>query len=713
MQDSLIDPQLRKGEDVPAFGTGLKIRGTSDTDTILEGDAELRHNGASIKGDWIHYTEVTDEVFARGTVRLFQDGNHYFGPELRLNLDDYRGYFVSPQFLFDQNEGRGFADRANFFSRAQATFINPIYTTCPPGNYEWFLSADTIDVDSGKDEGIAHNATLYFQDVPIIASPWLSFPLSQGRQSGFLPPTFSLSSTSGLQILEPYYWNIATNRDLTLEPNFMTDRGLQLGADFRYLESNSSGEFKGQWLQDQETHTARYSYALTDNWTGVGILKNFSGSVSLNGVSDSNYFEDFASTLAAASTRTLQRDVEMTYSQPDWYTTARVLNYQTLEIQNNYIIPPYNKLPEFLFHGALLDRGGFDFSLDADFTRFEGEGEVSGDRAWIKPSISYPVIGPGWFITPKVSYLSTIYNLTDTAPGQPTELTRNLPTFSINSGLEFDRDTTIFGRALEQTLEPQLFYVRTPFRNQSQIPVFDSAIPDFNFTQLFTENTFTGYDRIADANQLTAAVTTRLIDPETGDELVRAAIGERYYLSQQLVNLPGLAPVNSDKSDFLALVSGQVTSKITVNTGIDYSSVAGGMERSNVGVQWTPAPTEALSFDYRYLRGQFDQYDFSGQWPLGGGWYGIGRVDYSSRDRRLVEGLGGVEYRGCCWTLRIAAESFVTSLTTSTMTMFVQLELNGFSQIGSNPFETLRRNIVGFQSYMTPGPPASVFNNYE
>jgi len=713
VQSGLIDPQSHPKEEVPTFGLALRISGQTDVDTLLEGQAELRRPGENIKGDTIHYFQVEDEVLAIGSVRLYQHGDLYIGPELRLHLDDDHGYFISPSYTFGSAGSRGYADRINFMDKSHSELINAVYTTCPPGDYEWYLTSDVMRLNEEIKQGEGINSTLYFEGLPILASPFLTFPLSTDRQSGFLPPTFSLVSTNGIEVILPYYWNIAPNYDMTIIPNYMTKRGLQLGENFRYLDENNNGYLRFEGIDDDETHTFRYSESVLDYIKGTGPLAGFSAVVNFNKVSDPYYFNDFSRTFAASSTRDLPRDAEVSYGAQYWTITLRSLSYQTLEQTGSYITPPYSKAPELDFHAARLDYGGFDFNLEADYTRFTSPGLVDGDRFVFNPSVSYPIVGPGYFITPKISYNATTYSLSDVPPGAPTSLSRSLPTGSIDSGLIFERDTTIFGQGLLQTLEPRVFYVKRPYRDQSELPNFDSGVPDDNFSQLFSENSFVGYDRLADENQITAAVTTRLLNPATGGEVFRAAIGERFYLSDQLVTLPAGSPVNAGQSDFLAAVNGKIAPHVTLDTGLDYSSTVGGMERSNVGFTWSPEPTKEFNFEYRYLRGQFDQFDFSGQWPLGGGFYGVGRLDYSSRDGKIVEGFAGLEYKGCCWVLRIFGQHYITGLATSSTSVFVQLELNGFSQIGANPFDALKKNVAGYQRILTPLPPASPFNNYE
>ena len=746
LSPDLIDPSKKTRVGAVSFGMADKVTGTMDTDVTLTGNAELRRAGGDVlKADTMHYRQVEDDLFAQGAVRIVRDGNVYTGPEMRIKLDDYSGYFTMPEYflsgtrnrrrpveaeiltassdpLFGRRDpvasnragfpGRGTADRALFIDRDHVDLDNPIYTTCRVGNLDWYIKADSMSLDQTTQIGEGTNARIYFKGVPILASPYISFPLDDSRKSGLLPPTVAITSRSGVEILQPWYWNIAPNYDLTLFPKLITARGLQLGADVRYLQPTFNGDFRAEGLpNDRDANGAgRYSLSALHRYNNGA----WSGYWNYSKASDNNYFVDFSRTIAVSSQRILPRDAAITYGQPYWYATAHVLRYQTLQDAANPIVPPYEKSPQLLLHGARLDvLGGFDFTIDADATRFIHPTFASGDRFILQPTVSWPILRPGWFITPKLSYNTTHYNVADQPPGTPREFSRSLPIASVDSGLVFERDASLFGRALQQTLEPRLFYVRTPFRDQSKLPNYDSGITDFNFSQLFTENSFGGYDRIADANQVTGAVTTRYINTEDGAEIFRASLGQRFYLSPQRVTLPGGTPIDSKRSDVLAEVSGQIFKSLSVDAGAQYSPIVKGFIRSNVGVSYRPEPTKVINAEYRYRKGDLEQIDLSGQWPLYGNFYGVGRVNYSTRDRKPIEILAGVEYRGCCWVLRVVGSRYVTGTQTATSTLFLQLELNGLARLGSNPLESLKRNVPGYQIVNPPPPQGSPYLNYE
>jgi LPS-assembly protein len=755
LRNDLSDPKKAVRQGALTFSSADQIEGTTDTEVNLIGPAEIRRPGGEVfLADRMHYVDVTDELFAQGAVEIVRDGNVFVGPELRMKLDDYSGYFVKPsytltgaskrregidtQLISASNDplyqyrnptaanragfpGRGYAERATFIDRDHIDLDDPLYTTCRADNYDWYIQADTMSLDQTTQIGVARNAKIVFKGVPILASPYISFPLDDSRKSGLLPPTLSVTSHNGIEFLQPYYFNLAPNYDFTFDPKVISSRGLQLGGDARYLFPGLNGELRGEGLVGDRLDNDKSRYA-------ISTLNNFatgpwSGYLNYNKVSDDNYFVDFSRSIALSSQRVLPRESAVSYNQPYWTLTLHQLRYQTLQDPASPITPPYEKSPEILFHGARLDvLGGFDFNLDINATRFIHPTLVEGDRFYVNPSVAFPILRPGWFITPKIAYNLTHYEIRNQVSGQPTEFTRSLPTGTVDSGLVFERDTSLFGRDLRQTLEPRLFYTKTPYRNQDALPNFDSGITDFNFAQLFAANPFGGDDRIADTNALTAAVSTRFLDNADGAEAFRASLGQRFYLSPQRVTIPGGLPIDSKRSDVLVEIQGEVLKKLSVDAGLQYSPSVGGIIRSNFGVSYRPEPTKVVNIDYRYQQAVVDpnaaqpttleQIDASIQWPLLRNIYAVGRVNYSLRDHKPIEALAGFEYNGCCWVLRAYASRYVTGLTTATNTLFLQLELNGLARLGSNPLESLKRNVPGYQVINPPPAVGSPYRNY-
>jgi LPS-assembly protein len=547
----LDEANAKQQDGRPVFISGANVDGRTDRDTTAIGDAELRKAGSVLKSDRLTYYTAEDEVVALGNVRFNRQGNVFTGPELQLRIDANTGTFNNAEFSFPLFSGRGRAEKIDFLGATQAQFTRAVYTTCPPDQVDWFITADKLLIDEDTQAGSGERTSIIFKGRTLISLPSFAFPLGDGRRSGFLPPTYGASSSAGFDFITPYYIDIAPNRDLTLFPRLMTKRGLQLGSQFRYLEKERFGELKYEFIaNDRLTGTSRSftSLAHTENnllgWRGAFTYRN---------VSDEQYFIDYARTILYSAERSLPRDAILTRTLADWNLLIRASTYQN--ILENRLAPPYELLPQLKATTLRRDVGGYDVSQTFDFTTYRRPlaNQPEGSRFYSQTAVSYPIVRPGWFIKPKVSLHATQYFLERTQWDQqlgqgaplidvPNRLSRVLPTFSMDTGLIFERETRFFDRDVRQTLEPRLFYVKTPYKDQSLFPVFDTAVADFNFSQLFSENKFVGNDRISDSNQLTAAMVTRLINPSTGSEYLRFALGQRLYFGSQYVTIPGASP---------------------------------------------------------------------------------------------------------------------------------------------------------------------------
>ncbi|MES2934571.1 MAG: LPS-assembly protein LptD [Pseudomonadota bacterium] len=689
------------------------ITGRPDREVTLDQDVELIRGETRITADSATYDQIENEVEAKGSVRIWRFGDRYSGEALKLNLDSGIGNISRPTYRLEINNAQGDAARVDFESEDQANVIDGTYSTCEGPDPDWYLKADTMQLDMGRDLGTASNTIVYFKGFPIMGLPAMSFPLSGQRKSGVLPPQIGIGSKGWAEVTIPYYFNIAPNRDLTLFPKLIINRGLQLGANGRYLGTSYSGETNAELLlNDQQTGENRYSIASIHTQT---VAPGWSYAWNLNKASDDDYPSDFSKTITASSQRQLVRELRSDYATPLWNASVRIQNYQVLQDPGSLLNPallverPYARLPQLTFHTGRYDVAGFDWTLDSEMTRFWHPEKVSGNRLVVNPQVSYPFIRPGYFIKPKVSLHASQYRLDNSAVG-PTSFSRVLPTVSIDSGLIFERDTSFFGQAMTQTLEPRLFYVNTPYRDQNLFPNFDTAEAGFNMAQIFSENRFTGSDRINDAKQITTGLVSRYIEA-SGAERLRLAVGQRFYFEQQRVVLDANTAVRNDsRSDILLAASGRLSSSITLDSALQYSETASRVFGANYGVQWQPAPKKVLNAEYRYLRNTdnalvrngFEQVIMSGQWPVSQRWYGVARVNYSLPDRKTVDSLIGLEYRADCWTFRLVGQHFVTASQTSTSPIFIQLELNGLSKFGTNPLEALRRSIPGYQLVNQP-----------
>lgn len=726
--DTAIKPWLATpGERLPTFIAADQMAGTTDVEVVADGNVELRKRNSILQSDRLTYRETVDEVEAEGNVRLSRDGDQLQGPRMRMQMAESTGFFEQPEYsirriktgsaptLWTGNEerpstdlttGQGKAARIDFEGNGQYRLTDATYSTCAPAagrDPDWFVRTAGLHLDYDAEEGTAHDATLVFLGTPILYSPWLNFSLNNERKSGLLTPTGGTTSRGGVEFTQPFYWNIAPNMDATIAPRIMAKRGILWNGEFRYLEPTYRGTIEGQYLgHDQLTGQTRTSYSLTHSQ----ILGNgFSGTLNLNGVSDDTFFSDLGRGSTATSTTNLVRQGTLSYGGGWWSANLLMQSFQTLQDPNQPpVTEPYRRLPQLTLNGTRSDLPlGMTFAFGGEYVDFQtpAKGMPEGKRFILYPQLSLPLQTDILSITPKIGLHSTRYTLNNQAAGTPDQLTRTLPIFSVDSGVTFERDFAWLGQSLTQTLEPRLYYLYVPVRNQNKIPVFDSGTTDFNFAQIFAENRYSGGDRIGDANQLTTMLASRLLDPETGIETVRAAVGQRFYFTGQQVTLPGEAKRNDHASSLLGFFSGRVLPRTTVDVAMEYNPQSRWMERFNVGGRYQPEVGKVLNAGYRFTRDQFEapglsQIDISGQWPIAGGWYGVGRVNYSIKDQRMVETITGLEYDGGCWVGRVVFQHLVTQQNTSNTSFFIQLEFNGFAQVGTSPLDILKRSVPGY-----------------
>jgi len=698
VQPALIPYSEGRGETTPMFLEADRMQGHQERELEAEGNVSLRKRGAAVFSDYLYYAFPERELTVTGHVRFEKEGDVINGEKLFYNLDSESGYLEKPNYNFQQIRARGSADLMVMESRTKMRVDKATYTNCEVGDDDWFMRVDKLELDRQRDVGVARNATVVFKGLPVLYSPYLDFSLSGRRKTGLLPPTIGSTGQSGFEVTQPFYWNIAPNRDATIAPRVLAKRGVLLNTELRYLQSSFGGEVRSEYLPyDREKQDTRYGYSWQHRQQfGHG----FSGSLDLQGVSDDTYFIDLSDKIAATSQTNLPREGTLFYDGDWWNVTARAQTFQTLQDPLAPITPPYGRVPQVTLNVNRQTDYHLDLGLQGEYVDFDHPFLLNGKRQIFYPSISAPLQTSYFYLTPKIGYHATRYSFED--PNLPDE-TRGLPIYSIDSAITFERNTRLRGRDFIQTLEPRLYYVYIPFRPQDQLPIFDTAEADFSLAQIFTENQFTGGDRINDANQLTAAVSSRLINSGSGEEQLRFVLGQRYYFKEQQVFL-STTPRDFDRSDVLVAMTGKITPNWVTDIGVQYSGNAGRMERSNVALRYRPGIGKVMNFGYRFTRDTLEQVDLSSQWPFGRHWNGLARWNYTLRDKRLLEGLAGIEYNAGCWAARFVMHRFVSATQEYINAMFFQLELNGVSRIGSNPLELLRQSVTGYTKTNEPLP---------
>ncbi|MEW6414308.1 MAG: LPS-assembly protein LptD [Pseudomonadota bacterium] len=685
------------GKQGPLFVAADRIESTAPNILEAYGQVEARQAGQAFFAGWLRYDATLNAIEARDAVRLEQPALVVQGDALALDLDDYSGQLSQPRYRFTQQPGRGDANLAEFIDENRFQLKDATYTTCPAGNDDWFLKVSELDIDKTRNVGTARNASLTFLGTPILYTPWMDFALNNARKTGVLAPTFGTTERSGIDIMVPYYLNLAPNYDATLYPRLLSRRGVQLGGEFRYLLADFRGENRLEYLpNDDVAGRSRWSVALRNQYR---VDANTQAGMHFDRVSDNDYFRDLSNLLAITSQVHLNREAWISTNHDSWRAELRAQSFQTLQDTTaTPITEPYARLPQARFGMQHAFGNGLEFRLDSEATRFAHPDPTTreGTRVLAYPTLRLPLTTPFGFLTPQIGWHSTWYALDSGAPEQ--RISRNLPIFSVDTGVAFDRPFRFGGVDYEQTLEPRAYYVFAPYRDQTAIPVFDTTQLDFSYAQMFTENQFVGGDRVNDANQLTLALTSRFTEAASGLERLQVTLGQRYYFSGQRVTLPGVAPRNSNATDLLATVSGQITRDWRVDAGWQFDTQNGTTVRQNLGASYRPAPGRVLNLGYRFIDQRTEQADVSAQWPLGARWYGMFRYNYSFRDDKLVEGLAGVEYNAGCWVARAVFQRLATKENQSTDALFFQLELNGMGRLGSNPLDVLKQSVPGYRS---------------
>ena len=722
--------------DLPVGSTRItadRVRGRQDVDVIAEGNATLVRDATRVDGDRLQYFELTDEVEATGNVRVTRGADEMVGPHARLKVQEQVGFFESPAYSINRParparpgqmplqpgqslpvsqqpiSGHGSADTMEAEGENQFRFTNATWTSCKPSRPDWYVQAKELELDYDAEVGTARHGTMWFKGVPVAYLPWADFPLGESRKSGLLSPTFGTSNKVGFDLTVPYYFNLAPNYDDTLTARLMGRRGLQFRNEARYINPNFRGITYLEYMpEDQVEGRSRYVGSVRHDHNFGG---GWSSNVNVNGVSDPRYFIDLSTRLALTSQVNLLRQGSVTYAGGGWWSATGMLQaYQTLDDPKTGAAPvtiPYKRLPQLVLTANRPELpGGTTFQLASEFVSFSHPTQDEGRRLTFYPQLSLPLQTAAFYITPKIGVHATRYDLERRQSTGDDSITRTLPILSVDSGVTFERETSYGGRDFIQTLEPRIYYLYVPYRDQSNIPNFDSGFYDFNFAQIFAENVYTGGDRISNANQITTAVQSRLIDPATGAETVRAALGQRYYLVDQRVTLNQDTPARTGKqADLLAAFGLNVAPKTQLDTAWQYNPRDRWTERFNFGFRFQPAYAKTIGVSWRYRRNYstdpanpngFRDIDITGQWPLWGNWYGVGRYNRNLRDHRLTQGIAGVEYNAGCWVFRGVVQHLTTSATDVTRAFFFQLEFNGAGSLGSSPLNVLRRSVPGY-----------------
>lgn len=742
---SFYDPTLSKDSSVRdtsnTYVTAQRVDSSNQSVYHLEGDVKLERADQRLQADVTDYNNDTTDYDARGNVRYQEVGQLVSADHMRGNQDASTATADNVAYQMLTNRGNGVATQGQLLDDQRSRYLGATYSTCDVGNHVWEIRAKDIRMDKETGEGVAHDATMYLYNVPFFWLPTFTFPINDERKTGFLTPSIGNSSRGGFLLSAPYYLNLAPNYDATLDPRIYTERGVMLAGEFRYLIPGTLGQINFEYLPHDRGDSAPDSVTNTkdtDRWLlkyndYTHIYGPWSFGTSINRASDRNYLRDFGNDLYTSATGTLASSAYVNgggkWGTAFWNAQFGADYYQNLDPSLPDTVLQYKRWPRAAFNVDWPINRWLEFGASTEAVAFRKEDVVEGNRLDLYPYLAADFRGASWYVKPKLAYRYTTYDLTGQynmygytpgilAPGVATPFTsrtpsRSLPVVSLDSGLVFDRYTSLFGTSYTQTLEPRLYYLYVPYRNQDNIPLFDTNLMSFDSWQLFTPNMYSGADRQMNANNLSAALTTRLLD-DNGVERLSASFGQIRYFTQQRVQLPNgvntVTPTtNWSGSDYAVDFTTQLNDDWKVMSQYQWNPNTSLTDLGAITFQKRIKTDGIVNFSYRYRRQPgsnsplLEQYDASVVYPVSDRWRLIGHWTYSVLDKKTVEALAGVEYDTCCVALRLVGRHYVNTYDTTTQigsaynSVMLEIQFKGMGGFTGQSENALRNGILGYQ----------------
>ncbi len=659
-------------------------------DSTLDGKVIIVQQDQAITAANATYNKQTQQVNAKGNVRLESTTLELNSEQINYNLGTRAGEILSAYYRLPNVDARGKSAKIIREGENLTKLNAATYTTCPPHNETWRVEANSIELHHAENRGIARRVKFKIKDIPVFYFPYFSFPLEEKRKSGFLVPEFKTDDKSGLQVSFPYYFNLAPNYDLTVAPTVLSQRGVMVKSEFRHLKPNHSGKFVFNALPNDRKRDKklRYQFDLNNQWQ---LDQGKKGTLTLKagGVSDKDYIDDFGGSLAATSTVDIERKLTYNVTGKNWAFNAIAQDFQVLTTDTD----AYTRLPQFTFNFNPQQKpAGITVNTETEYTHFYSSNQPKAQRFNIKLKATKPIEKEWGFIRPAITLNHTSYSI-DREQNKSISLT--LPTVSMDSGLIFEKRRT---DNIIQTLEPRLFYTYTPYKDQSTIPVFDSAEKTLNYNELFSENRFTGKDRINDANRLTTSVTTRFQDTQTGRERLRVSAGQIYYFDDRKVALPSGTTETGKRSELVLETSGELNARTRISGSAFYDTKTGSLTASQAELNYRDSRDRLLNLNYGKRKNNYEALGTTAVVPINERWKVAAGWDYDINNRRTLETVGGLEYESCCWKTRVAARNYLQSdNSTFDQAIFVEFELKGLGSIGSGARNVLQNRVTGYE----------------
>lgn len=669
--------------------------------TGFEGNVEMRRADQHLLANMANYDTVSAMLDTQGNVYYSEDGLALFSKTASLDLSSDKSTLRDVLFISLDGPIRGSAEVAYKDTPMLSHYKQAAYTSCRPGNQDWIIHTSRLKMNKETGLGSATNAWLEFKGIPLLYTPYINFPIDDRRTTGFLFPSWGSTDEGGFDLETPFYWNIAPNFDATFRPRYIGKRGALLGGELRYLTEITSGLLGMEYMPFDSIRDKARFHGKIRNTThfSPGLVTD----LDLNYISDDDYFDELGDALSTSDRRHVRSRADLRYNTKGVSLLARGEAYQTIDRTIAKASRPYLKLPQVLLNlGHSFDSAPIDIGMGNEYVNFYRSGSVTGHRFNAKPFITMPLVSSGAYITPKLSFQYTQYLLNDQTAGLSNSITRALPIASVDSGLFFEKEFQFGDSSLLHTIEPRAFYLYIPRTGQDDIPIFDTALNDFTYNSLFREFSFSGIDRIQNANQVSVGLTSRIINSDTGMEYLKLGIGEIFYFKDRYATTPGGTVDTDSLSSVVTELSGRLNEHLSFSSGLHWNPYRHDFTRGHGRLQFVNQPEQVINVGYQYRRNELIQTDVSFRWPIYDNWYGVGRWQYSLKFNSTKESFLGLEKEGCCWRFRLVGRRFVNSISDSAEAelqtgIFMQFELKGLSSFGDKVDEFLEKQISGYQ----------------
>ncbi|MDH5484412.1 MAG: LPS assembly protein LptD [Gammaproteobacteria bacterium] len=682
-----------------------QVENTSGDISIFSGNVLIERDKLRLQADTTVFNRTTQQLEFDGNIHVDAESLSIEADNGWYNIESQTGKFSNSRYQSADAEYRGETPALSLAKGQQTLMINSSFSSCPGENKDWQLNTSLLKLDQETSTGTAKHAVLWFKNIPIFYTPYLSFPLGDERRSGFLMPGFGNSTSGGAELSVPWYWNIAPNQDAVITPRYMNRRGTQLNTHYRYLTQSSNGLVDLEYLpEDKQTQTERYLIKFNNH---SDITTNTNLDLTIQDTSDKDYFDDLGAGFTISNTTHLEQKATLRYTQDTWSINTVLQSYETIDDTIALASRPYRRLPQITVTATdTLRDSELLWSLNSELVDFKHESntKIEGQRIYLYPQLSWPITGTAWFITPTTGIHYSQYKMTDEFSNELDIENRSLSISSLDAGLFFERD--IVNNNYLQTFEPRLYYLYAPYEDQSAIPIFDTTETEFGFSQLFRDNRFSGVDRVGDANQLTLALSSRIISQASSAELLNLSIGQIHYFDDRKVSLTNIESTHK-KSDIVAEIGARLNHWNAKST-VQWDTQLDQLDKRNITLSYVSPQQEILNLGYRFRRDPADtnnsieQTDFSFNWPMTNQYSLLGRWSYSVTDKQDIDSLFGIEYESCCWALRVVAQRYLNIDATpdedeyDTSIMF-QLVLKGLGSVSEkSTTNILKQAIPGY-----------------